>query len=170
LLMRMGQSFAGLAAVMLLVLIACGGDDSGSGISPDPSGDPETAALEASPSPVPRPSVDPEGELCLVVADFEERLAALRAVELTLPNRVALDIEFDKLQAAFGELEDAEMGDFEDELEGSMTRLGYKIGELELAVEDFRTNSRTRRAAPHVEEDSQKVVDELAALMILSRC
>ncbi len=168
--MRMSRSFAVLAAATLFVVSACGGDDSGAATSPDPSGDPETALLEASPSPVPQPSVDPEGELCLVVADFEQRLAALRAVELTLPNRVALNIEFDKLQATFGELEDAEMGDFEDELEGSMTRLGYKIGELELAVEDFRTNSRTRRAAPHVEEDSQKVADELAALLILSRC
>jgi hypothetical protein len=168
--MRMGRSFAILAVATLLVVSACGDDDSAAATSPDPSGDPETALLEASPSPVPQPSVDPEGELCLVVADFEQRLAALRAVELTLPNRVALNIEFDKLQATFGELEDAEVGDFGDELEGSMTRLGYKIGELELAVEDFRTNSRTRRAAPHVEEDSQKVADELAALLILSRC
>ena len=63
-----------------------------------------------------------------------------------------------------------DLGDREDELERSLTRLGYRMGELELAVEDFRTNTRPKRAAPHVEEDTQKVADELAAFVILSRC
>ena len=51
-----------------------------------------------------------------------------------------------------------------------MTRLGYRLGELELAVEDFRTNPHPRKAVPHVEGDVQKVADELAAFVILSRC
>ena len=114
--------------------------------------------------------MDPEGEVCLRVTEVEQRLAALRSVELLLPNRVALDIELDKLTSAYRELEDAELGERAEELERSLTRLGYRLGELELAVEDFRTTNRPRRAAPHVEEDSQKVADELAAFVILSRC
>jgi len=167
----MARSHTLLAALTIFVVVACGGD-SGAPASPGASGTPGVGEPSTSPSPSlsPEPSIDPEGELCLLMADVEERLAALRAVELTLPNRVALDIEFDKLMAAFDELEDAEMGDREDDLEGSLTRLGYRLGELELAVEDFRTNSRPRRAAPHVEEDSEKVADVLDALVILSRC
>ena len=115
--------------------------------------------------------MDPEGELCLRVADVEERLAALRAVELQLPNRVALDIELDKLMVRLRRAEEQRLRRLrEDDLEGSLTRLGYRLGELELAVEDFRTNSRPRRAAPHVEEDAQKVADEMGAFVILSRC
>jgi hypothetical protein len=114
--------------------------------------------------------VAPDDDLCLHVSEIEQRLDALRALELRLPNRVALEVELDKLQAAYVELEDIEFGEAEDRLAGSLKRLGYRLGELELAVEDFRTNSRPQRAAPHVEEDAQKVADELAAFVILSRC
>ena len=164
----MGRSLAAFAAAMLLVVVACAGDGASPDASAEPSGSPATTLLEPSPEPV--ASVDPEGELCLRVTGVEQRLAALRAVELKLPNRVALDIELDKLQAAYVELERADFGDSEDRLAGSLKRLGYRMGELELAVEDFRTNSRARRAAPHVEEDAKKVADELAAFVILSRC
>ena len=57
-----------------------------------------------------------------------------------------------------------------DKLKPLLKRLGYRMGELKLAVEDFQTNSKPRRAAPHVEEDTQKVLDELNALVILSGC
>lgn len=165
----MRRSIAALVAATLLVVAACGGDDPAPASSADPSASPLVAA-EASPSPSPEPSVDPEGELCLHVADIEMRLASLRAVELRLPNRVALEIELDKLRAAYDELDDTDLGAREDELERSLTRLGYRLGELNLAVEDFRTNTRPRRAVPSVEEEAQKVADELASFIILSRC
>jgi hypothetical protein len=165
----MDRNFAALAAATLLLAVACADDAATAPMPPGASSSPGADTPSPSPSAA-APSMDPEGELCLLVADVGKRLAALRAVELTLPNRVALDIELDKLQTAFGELEQAEMGELEDELEASLTRLGYRLGELELAVEDFRTTSRTRKAAPHVEEDSQKVADELGAFVILSRC
>lgn len=163
----MRRTLVVLAASSMLVVAACGGD--GASTSSDPS-----SSAAASPTPSPSPTaletMDPEGELCLRVGELEQRLATLRSVPLTLPNRTSLEIELDKLQAAYGELERVELGEREDELEGSLARLGYRMGELELAVEDFQTNSRPRRAAPHVEEDSQKVENEMNAFVILSRC
>jgi hypothetical protein len=94
----------------------------------------------------------------------------MRAVELRLTNRVALDIELGQLQVAVSELEAAELGAFEDDLELPLRRLRYRLDEVELAVEDFRTNSRPQRAVPHVERDSQTFADELAAFVLLSRC
>jgi hypothetical protein len=109
--------------------------------------------------------------LCQHVADVEERLAALEAVELRLPNRVALDIELGKLQAAFGELRQADLaGTFEDQLETALARLGHRLEELELAVEDFRTNSRPQQAVSHVETDALTFGSELGAFAILARC
>jgi hypothetical protein len=107
---------------------------------------------------------------CSSIATVAERLAALRAVELRMPNRVALDIELGKLQAAFGELRQVELGALEAELETPLQRLAHRLVELELAVEDFRTNTRPQRAGPHVENDAQTFADELAALSILARC
>jgi hypothetical protein len=156
-----------LAIVLLLVVVACGGDGGAEG-SLAPAGSPAAATAEPSRAPVSLQALD--AELCPHVLEVEQRLQALRAVELRLPNRVALEVELDKLQAAYVELENVDFGDSEDRLAGSLKRLGYRLGELELAVEDFRTNSRPQRAAPHVEEDTQKVADELAAFVILSRC
>jgi hypothetical protein len=162
---------AAFVAVAMLIVGACSGDGD-AGVDPSASADAITAEASPSPSPSPTPfrTADPEGEMCLHLAEMEVRLASLQAVELRLPNRVALGIELDKLLSAYRELEDVDLGEREDELERSLTRLGYRLGELELAIEDFRTNIRPRRAAPHVEEDSQKVADELAAFVILSRC
>lgn len=165
----MRRSLPVLAAVTLLVVGACGGDSGPAG-SADPSADPLSAELVASPSPTPEPRAEPEGELCQRVSKIEARLASLQAVELKLLNRTTLEVELDKLMAAFEELDRTDLGDREDQLEPSMTRLDYRLAELGLAVEDFRTNSRPRRAAPHVEEDTGKVADELAAYVILSRC
>ena len=156
-----------LAILTLLIAAACGGGDSATVPSVTPSALPSPSAPAFG---LDLASADPQGELCRRVAGVEQRLAGLRAVELRLPSRVALDIELDKLQAAYVELAGTDFGAAEERLEGSLTRLGYRLGELELAVEDFRTNSRPRRAVPHVEEDAQKVADELAAFVILSRC
>lgn len=115
-------------------------------------------------------SGDVGAELCRRVGEVEARLTSMRGVELRVPNRVALDIELGQLQVAVGELEEADLGAFEDELETPRTRLGYRLREVELAVEDFRTNTRPQRAVPHVEKDTQTFADELAAFTILARC
>lgn len=162
----MSRSLLALAVVLLAAVVACDGDVGAVG-SPAPAGSP-AAMAESSRAPVPLAA--PEDDLCLHVLEVQQRLDALRAVELRLPNRVALEVELDKLQAAYIELENIDFGASEERLAGSLKRLGYRLGELELAVEDFRTNSRPQRAAPHVEEDAQKVADELAAFDILSRC
>ncbi len=164
----MRRSSSLLAGLTLVTVVACGGGDAQPQGSPGPLGSPTASVLEARVAPL--PSGDLQGELCLKVSDVERRLAGLQAVELRLPNRVALTIEFDKLKAAYVELERADSGDAEERLAGSLKRLGYRIDELELAVEDFRTNSRPRRAVSNVEGDAQKVADELAAFTILSRC
>ena len=111
-------------------------------------------------------SVDP----CEHVARVEEAMSVLTAVELKLPNRVALDIELGKVMAAHSELRQSDLGQLEEQLEDPLTRLGYRMGELELAVEDFRTNPRPKRAAPHVKEDVEGVFDALAAFALLARC
>jgi hypothetical protein len=162
----MSRLFLALAAALLLVVVACDGDSSAD-TSPQSMVSP-AAMVESSRAPVSLAA--PEDDLCLHVLEVQQRLDALRAVELRLPNRVALEVELDKLQAAYIELENIDFGASEERLAGSLKRLGYRLGELELAVEDFRTNSRPQRAAPHVEEDAQKVADELAAFDILSRC
>jgi hypothetical protein len=159
-------------AAILIVATACAG---GSVARPTPS-----PAGSAVPSPSPgaaapgsaRPSSALESgfSLCEQVGAVESRIAALRAVELRLPNRVALDIELGKLQAAFVELAQADLGPFAEQLEGPLTRLAYRLGEVELAVEDFRTNSRPQRAVTHVETDAQTFSEELAAFAILARC
>lgn len=162
----MRRALAFLAAMTLVVAGACGGDTTA-----ETSADPNlTASPAPSASPSAFPTMDPEGELCLRVGEMEARLAQLQAVELTLTNRTTVEIELDKLQAAFVELERVDLGAREDELEDSQKRLGYRMGELKLAVEDFNTNHKPKKAAPHVEEDSQKVADELDAFVILSRC
>ncbi len=55
-------------------------------------------------------------------------------------------------------------GPFEDQLETPLTRLGYRLDELELAVEDFRTNSRPQQAVTHVETDALTFGSELGRL------
>lgn len=158
-----------LAAGLTLVFVAaaCAGEASPAG-SPGASGSP-------GPSPEPSPSLeimasfDPES-LCQHIDDLELAVARLRGIELKLINRTALDIEFDTVEMAFDEVWTAELGVFEEELEAPLQRLFYRLGELELAIEDFRTNSRPRRAAPHVEEDATTFATDLAAFRVLARC
>ena len=161
----MRLTLVALALATLVVASACGGDGSA-----------EAVGASASPSPSPTvspsalPTMDPEGELCERIEELEARLGTMQAVPLTLPNRTSLEIEFEKVRASLGEIERTDLREREDELEDSLKRLGYRMGELKLAVEDFQTNSKPRRAAPHVEEDTQKVLDELNAFVILSGC
>lgn len=165
----MSNRLLACVAATALVLGACGGGGSAPG-SPSPGSSGVAPSPSPSPSPSLLPSPDPDTELCQLLTETETRLASLRAVELKLPNRVALDIELEKLVAAYNELDDVDLGDRADELERSLTRLKYRLGDLDLAVEDFRTNPKPRKAAPHVESDAQRVADELAAFVVLSRC
>ena len=87
-----------------------------------------------------------------------------------LTNRVPLDIELAEVQLAFQELRGSDLGEFEEQLESPLQRLRYRLDELELAVEDFRTTRRPRRAAPHVEGDSETFANDLSAFRVLSRC
>ena len=48
--------------------------------------------------------------------------------------------------------------------------MGYRVDELKLAVEDFRTNPRPKRAVPHVEEHAASLSDAVASFGILARC
>jgi hypothetical protein len=159
-----------MGAALMIVATACAG---GSAVGPtaSPAG---SAVLSPSPSAPgstrPSSALESGFSLCEQVGAVESRIAALRAVELRLPNRVALDIELGKLQAAFVELAQADLGPFAEQLEGPLTRLTYRLGEVELAVEDFRTNSRPQRAVTHVETDAQTFSEELAAFAILARC
>lgn len=163
----MRSTLAVLAAATLVVAGACGGDATAESVdspaSPSPSPSPT-----ASPSAL--PTIDPEGELCSRVDEMDARLGTMQAVPLTLPNRTSLEIEFEKVRASLEEIERTDLGEREEELEDTLKRLGYRIGELKLAVEDFQTNSKPRRAAPHVEEDMGKVIDELNTFIILSGC
>jgi hypothetical protein len=168
-------------ALLSVVLLACGGPTADAGAG---AGAPDVAAAGSPAAPIgpgvsaplptdplaPLPSGDPHAELCRRISDVETQLATMRAVELRVTNRVALDIELSQLQVVVGELQEAELGALEEELERPLTRLGYRLQEVELAVEDFRTNSRPQRAVPHVEEDTQTFADELAAFRILARC
>ena len=63
-----------------------------------------------------------------------------------------------------------ELGGREEEVEDSLKRLGYRMGDLKLAVEDFRTIRRVKRPSAHVEEDWEKVVNELYDFIVLSCC
>jgi len=163
LLQRLVPAFASLS---LLVACAGGSDPAAGGAAPASS----QPGVIATATPGPLPSGDVGVDLCLTVANVEERLAAFRAVELRLPNRVALDIELAKLQAAFSELRQADLGSLQEQLESPLKRLGYRLAEVELAVEDFRTNSRPQRAVPNVEGDAETFSNELAAFAILARC
>ena len=107
---------------------------------------------------------------CDEVAELQEAIDGLRAVQLRLENRVTLDIELGKVRSAFDLLERAELGELEDALEDPLTQLGYRLIDVEIAVEDFRTNPRPRQAAPHVETDTAAFSDALAGITILSRC
>lgn len=163
-LLRLGVLGIGLLAV----IVACAGEAATPASSADASASPVAATPEPTIQVMSR--ADSNEQLCALVDDLEVTTQRLRAIELKLVNRVALDIELSKVQAAFDELDDADLDDLEEQLEAPLTRLGYRLGELELAVEDFRTNSRIRRAVPHVETDAETFANELTAFALLARC
>jgi hypothetical protein len=160
--------FAALSLVAALIVAACGDADPAALV--DGSANPSPDSSMAAETMDPEMMENLDEDLCANVDALGASVAGLIAVELRLPNRVALDIELGKVQSAYSEVRQADIGELKQQLEDPLTRLGYTLGELELAVEDFRTNSRPRRAAPHVEEDSAKFSDALSAFTILARC
>ncbi len=161
-----------LGVIVALVAISCGGEAAS---SPTVSSSPLASGTPGATN-APGPSIEAvaSGDVvigpCTHVIDVGDRLAGLGEVELKLPNRVTLDIELSKVQAAFAELRQADLGPLEAQLEDPLRRLGYRLIDLEIAVEDFRTNARPRRAAAHVEEDSKAFADAIAGFTILARC
>ena len=107
---------------------------------------------------------------CESVLALVERVDELLEVPLRIQNRVSLDIELGKVQAAFAEVRRADLGELDSQLEDPLQRLGYRLIDLEIAVEDFRTNRRIRDAAAHVETDASAMDDAVAGFAILARC
>ncbi len=156
-----------MSCSLLLVAMACTAE----GGSVGPSAGPTASAgiTEPDASPGPSASIDPEG-LCRRVDELELSTARLRSIDLKVTDRVPLDIELGELMLAFDDLERAELGEFEEPLQEPLRRLSYRLTDVELAVEDFRTNSRTRQAARHVESDARTFANEVAALRVLALC
>jgi len=168
-----GSRFLGLAAiliVLLLVVSACASNATVPARAVDGSPLPAASATFVIETTRPSGSPDVGVRLCARVRRVEDRLAGLSAVPLRISNRVALEIELGNLEAAYSELRQADLGELEERLEAPRRRLGYRIDDLGLAIEDFRTNPRPKRATPHVEEDAGGVTDALASFGILARC
>jgi hypothetical protein len=169
-----------LAIAASLLLAGCdaadGGDAGGVGV--------EDAAPGASTSPPPfmsvpwetppigsvGPSTDPTAKLCEGIAAVGSRLSVLAALELRPTARVTLDIELSRVQVSFSELREDALDARELELDDTVRRLGYRLDDLALAVEDFRTTSRPRDAARHVATDAAAFADALAGFELQTGC
>ena len=171
-----------LALVATLVLAGCGGSQV-AGI-PDPVGLDEPAAPTVSapvgpapsqpdgaiPSDSPGPSTDPFAALCPQLANVQARLTQLAALELRPTARVSLDIELSRVQAAFSDMRQDATDTDDPGMDDALRRLGYRLDDLALAVEDFRTTSRPRDASKHVETEAAAFADALAGFQLQSGC
>jgi hypothetical protein len=162
-----------IGSALALIVAACSSpavSTDSAGASPETSGTP-TSAPSASPSPSATRLDDTALGHCADVRLLQERVHGLLAVELRLQNRVPLDIELGKIQSAFAALQRADLGTQEDQLEDPLRRLGYRLIDLEIAVEDFRTRrGRFRPAVVHAETDASAFDAALASFAILARC
>jgi hypothetical protein len=172
-----------LALVATLVVAGCGGSPV-AGV-PDPVGLDEPAAPTASapvgaapsqlvdgaiPSDSPGPSTDPLAALCPQLATIQARLTQLAALELRPTARVSLDIELSRVQAAFSDMRQDATDTDDPGMDDTLRRLGYRLDDLALAVEDFRTTSRPRDASKHVETEAAAFADALAGFQLQSGC
>jgi hypothetical protein len=172
-----------LALALSLVLAGCGGSPEVStpgplsvddGALPVPSG-----TLVPSSSPPgdgrtaiasPGPSAGPSAEICERIAIVASRLATLAALELRPTAEVTLDIELSRVQAGFSDMSQDALAARELDLEDSLRRLGYRLDDLALAVEDFRTTTRPREAARHVAIEATAFADALAGFQLQAGC
>ena len=116
------------------------------------------------------PSPDTAAVLCERIGFVQSGLARVQAVELRPTAKTSLDIEFGRVDSAFSQLRQTELGEVRETLTAPLRRLHYGVEDLRLAVEDFRTTSRPREAAAHVEEESEALADALAAFALLAGC
>jgi hypothetical protein len=91
--------------------------------------------------------------LCRRATELRAELRELSNVPLRIANRELLTEEWDEVMAAHLDLAEADAGAFEDALEGPMRELRYRLRDLELAVEDFRTTPNPSKAARHVQDE-----------------
>ena len=180
--MRPPRSLIGIALLLAaLVLAGCGGaseaGDPGpttalglldASSSPMPAASPIRGGVTASMSP--DPSTGPSPELCGRIGTVQARLAELAALELRPTARVTLDIELSRVQAAFSDMGQNVLDASGLDLDEALRRVGYRLDDLALAVEDFRTNSRPREAANHVAEEATLFADTLAGFFLLAGC
>jgi hypothetical protein len=170
-----------VAIAASLLLAGCGapepGDPGAAGFDQGPS--PATIAspsavmgvpVETSPIGSAGPSTDPASRLCEGLAAVQSRLAVLAALELRPTARVTLDIELSRVQVSFSEMRQDALATREPELEDTISRLGHRLDDLALAVEDFRTTSRPRDAARHVATDAAAFADALAGFALQTGC
>jgi hypothetical protein len=133
--------------LLALALAACGGI---SGAAPEVA-----PALAISPSPQ-AASAEPYelvATLCRRAAELRSQLSELSGVPLRAGNRDRLDEEWDEVAAAHLNLSEADPGPLAEGLEVPLRELGYRLLDLELAVEDFRTTPNPSRAAAHVKAE-----------------
>ena len=171
---------ASLSLVVGLIIAGCGGpSDAGEPLRTTPGatavvlGSPmplETPASGAASSPASGEPVGPSGRLCDRIGTVQARLSELAALELRPTARVTLDIELSRVQAAFSDMRQGVLDSRGLDLDEALRRLGYRLDDLTLAVEDFRTTSRPREGANHVAEEAILLGDALAGFLLLAGC
>jgi hypothetical protein len=170
-----------------LVLSGCGGPSEAGEPIPSPGAVPSTSAAGStspafgSPSPeTPGPAASaaaggaPAGgvtpELCEGFETVRMRLGTLAALELRPTAKVTLDIELSRVQVAFSDLRDEIQAARDLDVDEPLRLLGYRLDDLALAVEDFKTTPRPRVAANHVAEETVVFGDALAGFELLVGC
>jgi hypothetical protein len=159
--------------VLLLVLVlalvsACGGSEATSdadapdGTEAGLTDPPEEEGEEASPAPL--------ADFCVRVGDMRRELADVLAVPRRVANRPRLDDELGELEAAHSSLLRADRGPARDTLELPMRELRYRVLDMRLAVEDFRTTSRPPLAAEHIERQGRALGAALDRLERVAEC
>ena len=174
---------AALASVAMLALAGCGGGTEAGVPAPLGIDDAALPAPSLPVAPVPTfaggelpavgsagPSLGPSVELCDRIETVQSRLADLSALELRPTARVTLDIELSRVEAAFSDMRQDALDARDLDLTDSIRFLGYRIDDLALAVEDFRTTSRPRDAVSHVTEEAGVFADALAGFHLQVGC
>jgi hypothetical protein len=176
-------------SLCVLVLAGCGGPSEaveplssltgpsppGSALLSGTPGPEATAGASADPGDATaggsaEPADGPSAEVCGHFANVRTRLAGLAALELRPTARTTLDIELSRVQVAFADLREDVLAAPDLDADEPLRVLGYRLDDLALAVEDFRTSPRPRVAADHVAEEVVIFGDALAGFELLLGC